>query len=609
MFENFPYSNFHDLNTDWIIKKIKSVETSEANAKASEEAAKASEIEARASELSASASAQSAEQSAEIARESATDAQGYAIEAGQTVANTQQQVALLQSRVDNIIPDGTQTEGNTELLDIRVEYDGVIAQSAGDAVRDQISFLKNTLYDSVFDNSVNSYSVFRGQTETYPLGWRVAGISKSSGGLNVNTTNYLVSLGAFFEYPNEYNITPPSGYSIDVFEYTSPSFGVANYVTHYDGVSYFRPDKNKYYRLQIGNFQGAAADFLNQAFLETISIVETKHENKFETLQSQIDNVTDNAEYLGTIGNPLYKLLFSSSPESLAFIEDKKILWCMDDNKMANNNMHLVTFDNGYDAAPTSNIAITHQLGHLNSVDYRNGSLIFGNGGSGNYNGGTAQSPGNGFIYIIEDFMSKFNDHYANNTPMTLNDAITIECDMSDTEFSNDSKFNVIFGESNINRSRDVRNNIIYLVTSTLGQNLYNTKVRRILLGLGSNQLEKGVFITGKGSNEFNGTYKILNTYTGSSDGSDFPNDMVFVNGNIITNVGESGIRIQTLKLNDRTNKIEKLERTYTRYNDDGSLIADNQWSTGICYDNDNQQVTVGFSSSGGLFIYNDNSI
>ena len=39
MFENFPYSNFHDLNTDWIIKRVKNVETSEANAKASEEAA------------------------------------------------------------------------------------------------------------------------------------------------------------------------------------------------------------------------------------------------------------------------------------------------------------------------------------------------------------------------------------------------------------------------------------------------------------------------------------------------------------------------------------------------------------------------------------------
>lgn len=67
MMELWPFTNFHDLNLDWIIRKIKNVETSEANAKASEEAAKASEEAAKASE----------EAAAESARESASYVELY----------------------------------------------------------------------------------------------------------------------------------------------------------------------------------------------------------------------------------------------------------------------------------------------------------------------------------------------------------------------------------------------------------------------------------------------------------------------------------------------------------------------------------------------------
>lgn len=149
LFEHWPYTNFHDLNLDWIIKKIKNVETAEINtaeyaeqAKASEEAAAESEANAKTSEDNAEAFSLSAEASKNAADD--------------IVENTIDQINLLQSRVDNIIPQGTQTEGNTELLDIRVAYDGTTYSSAGDAVRGQASGLNDKIIQ-VTDNTSNIF--------------------------------------------------------------------------------------------------------------------------------------------------------------------------------------------------------------------------------------------------------------------------------------------------------------------------------------------------------------------------------------------------------------------------------------------------------------------
>ena len=64
---------------------------------------------------------------------------------------------LLQSRVDNIIPDGTQTAGNTELLDIRVGSDATVYDSAGNAVRKQIDYVSETTR-----NLLNKFSYIDG---------------------------------------------------------------------------------------------------------------------------------------------------------------------------------------------------------------------------------------------------------------------------------------------------------------------------------------------------------------------------------------------------------------------------------------------------------------
>ena len=55
----------------------------------------------------------------------------------------------LNARISNIIANGQQTEGNTELIDIRSGYDGVNYPTAGDAVRGQVKTLD--------DDKVGSY--------------------------------------------------------------------------------------------------------------------------------------------------------------------------------------------------------------------------------------------------------------------------------------------------------------------------------------------------------------------------------------------------------------------------------------------------------------------
>lgn len=133
----YPYTNMSDTNLDWLIEDNKRVhvemkETTEyidesktyidgklEDATTQAENAQSSAVNAQSSAENAAASAKSTSDDAEY------------------VKSTRNQVDLLQSRVDNIIPSGTQTEGNTELIDIRVGADNVRYSSAGDSVRNQ----------------------------------------------------------------------------------------------------------------------------------------------------------------------------------------------------------------------------------------------------------------------------------------------------------------------------------------------------------------------------------------------------------------------------------------------------------------------------------------
>ena len=109
LYDNFPYTNTHELNTDWIVKKIGDIDRAE-------EASAASAAAAKASEEAAADSQEAAAQSAQNAAGSAADAEADA----NRIEASAQQIAENSRRIDNIIAQGQSTEGNTELIDARV---------------------------------------------------------------------------------------------------------------------------------------------------------------------------------------------------------------------------------------------------------------------------------------------------------------------------------------------------------------------------------------------------------------------------------------------------------------------------------------------------------
>ena len=58
---------------------------------------------------------------------------------------TKKELEAVENRIDNIITNSTQTEGNTELIDLRVAIDGTKHTTAGKAVREQIKKLSDAL--------------------------------------------------------------------------------------------------------------------------------------------------------------------------------------------------------------------------------------------------------------------------------------------------------------------------------------------------------------------------------------------------------------------------------------------------------------------------------
>lgn len=146
-YDKFPYTNFQELNLDKIVESMGEIDRAEAAAKQSADESAASAARSLAYREEAQDAAEEAQDAASSAGESAEIISGaldqIALNTQQINANTQE-INTVSSRIDSIVPSGTPTEGNTELIDVRTGYNGVTYQSAGEAVRSQASHAECT---------------------------------------------------------------------------------------------------------------------------------------------------------------------------------------------------------------------------------------------------------------------------------------------------------------------------------------------------------------------------------------------------------------------------------------------------------------------------------
>lgn len=90
------------------------------------------------------------------------------------------EVAKVDQRVDNIIANSSDTEGNSELIDIRTSVDGKVYSSAGTAVREQI------------ENIMNAISKYNYTAHVSDLYWRLGTLS-NVGKLSTSTKRVVSS--------------------------------------------------------------------------------------------------------------------------------------------------------------------------------------------------------------------------------------------------------------------------------------------------------------------------------------------------------------------------------------------------------------------------------
>ena len=169
----------------------------------------------------------------------------------------------------------------------------------------------------------------------------------------------------------------------------------------------------------------------------------------------------------------------------------------------------------------------THNWGHVNSIDYceETDTLICGNG-SGRY------TTNIGEIYLIPNAYDLKNLSTAPfETYVQIIDVHTV----ADWGY----KHNVVWGESN-----DKRFNICHVITNN------NKNVRKVLLGQGTNNLGSGTFVEGKTGLEFNGTYKVLKSYS-QSDGLDVLQGATYYNGKLFGMLGHGRYWLTVSQLNE----------------------------------------------------------
>ena len=187
--------------------------------------------------------------------------------------------------------------------------------------------------------------------------------------------------------------------------------------------------------------------------------------------------------------------------------------------------------------------SIKTNWGHCNTVDYNpyTDCLILGNGSK-------ADAEIENKFYIFENISSK-----STKDKIDINEAVTFNLDSS-----YGIQLNAIWGDSNMGRY-----NIAHLISND-GSTQY---IRKILLGM-NEELENGEFR--EDTDIYNGTFKILSTYTNPYNTSIVNQGACWYNGKIYEGYGHGDIWIAEKSLR-KDGLIDTVEHLDIPFNDDGT--------------------------------------
>lgn len=145
-FQNYPYTDVHQLNLDWVIKEVKNIKDREDSIDEAVESSKNYAEEAQ-------ESAEQASESLSTFTRQLSDWETEKDNIEEQLDRNTQNITIQTSRIDEII-SGTTPDANAELIDIRVGANGEVYPTAGDAVRGQIIDIEEDLNDICINNTL-----------------------------------------------------------------------------------------------------------------------------------------------------------------------------------------------------------------------------------------------------------------------------------------------------------------------------------------------------------------------------------------------------------------------------------------------------------------------
>lgn len=288
------------------------------------------------------------------------------------------------------------------------------------------------------------------------------------------------------------------------------------------------------------------------------------------------DYINSNDDNLLTIDSMNFGTDSYASGQTL--VKDKFVSFGIsDDEHLEYKELHIFKINKTTRGAELIKI-MTHNFGHVNSVDYceHNDCLIFGNG-SGYYNR-------NGQFYIYKNFSQVIDDD--NVTQLSINDSNVLAYDCSDTPFYTEDKWNVIWFDSDRNLY-----DLALLVTND------TRKFRVLQLGKGTNEFQYGS-LSSVSNTEFNGTFRVIDEYTFNTGESQQVSqwvlqDMDYQSGKLYCGINHDYPYYWIFTFNRKEHTLSCEEVPIYTYNEAGNNLS--KHVGGICCNNEYIILNTGF--------------